>query len=307
MRRTTALLIAMGLTLGACAAADGGEASTETMQASGEEALLQPENAAIDSDTAAEDRSTTFDFDAATDRQVIRRASLELHATDTRATYEHIIDLVESAGGFLADASVLPTNGADEQPQISMTVRIPADRLNATMDAIKESVDEVASETQGAQDVTAEYVDLEARLTNLEALEVELRALLEEVRKQENADPEKLLRVFNEIADVRGQIEQIQGQINYLSDQTTLATLDIAVTQTPSTVPIVEDPWRPAEVAKDAVRQLVDGLQGVADTAIGFALYALPMLLITLGPLALIGLFVYRRFFRKAPPAPAGS
>lgn len=305
MRRTTALLIAMGLTLGACAG--GGEASTETMQASGEGALMQPEEAALDSGTTSNDGSVTLDLDVATDRKVIRQASLELHAADTRAAYEHIIDLVESTGGFLADANVLPTTGGDEQPQISMTVRIPADRLNATMDAIKESADEVVSETQGAQDVTAEYVDLEARLTNLEALEVELRALLEEVRKQENADPEKLLRVFNEISDVRGQIEQIQGQINYLSDKTTLATLDIAITQTPSAVPIVDDPWRPAEVAKDAVRQLVDGLQGVANTVIGFIFYALPMLLITLGPLALIGLFVYRRFFRKTPPAPASS
>jgi uncharacterized protein (DUF342 family) len=305
MRRTTALLIAMGLTLSACAA--GGEASTETMQASGEGALMQPEEAALDSEITSDDGSMTLDLDVATDRKVIRQASLELHAANTRAAYEHIIDLVESTGGFLADANVLPTTGGDEQPQISMTVRIPADRLNATMSAIKESVDEVVSETQGAKDVTAEYVDLEARLTNLKALEVELRALLEEVRKQENADPEKLLRVFNEISDVRGQIEQIQGQINYLSDKTSLATLDIAITQTPSAVPIVDDPWRPAEVAKDAVRQLVDGLQGVADTVIGFSLYGLPMLLITLGPLALIGLFVYRRFLRKTPPAPASS
>jgi uncharacterized protein (DUF342 family) len=305
MRRTTALLIAMGLTLSACAA--GGEASTETMQASGEGAVMQPEEAALDSEITSDDGSMTLDLEVATDRKVIRQASLELHAANTRAAYEHIIDLVESTGGFLADANVLPTTGGDEQPQISMTVRIPADRLNATMSAIKESVDEVVSETQGAKDVTAEYVDLEARLTNLKALEVELRALLEEVRKQENADPEKLLRVFNEISDVRGQIEQIQGQINYLSDKTSLATLDMAITQTPSAVPIVDEPWRPAEVAKDAVRQLVDGLQGVADTVIGFSLYALPMLLITLGPLALIGLFVYRRFFRRTPPAPASS
>jgi hypothetical protein len=305
MRRTTAFLIAMGLILSACAA--GGDGSTETMAASGGEGLVQPEETAMDSRAKPGDLSASLDVEVAADRQVIRRASLELHASDTRAAYEHIIDLVESTGGFLSDANVYPAAGDDEQPQISMTVRVPADQLNTTMDVIKDSSDEVVSETQGAQDVTAEYVDLQARLTNLRALEVELRALLTEVREQENADPEKLLQVFNEISDVRGQIEQIQGQINYLDDLTTLATLDIAITQTPSTVPIVDEPWRPAEAARDAVRQLVEGLQGVADTAIGFTLYGLPMLLITLGPLALIGLFVYRRWFRRHPPAPAGS
>ena len=52
--------------------------------------------------------------------------------------------------------------------------------------------------------MTDQFIDLEARLTNLEALEVELRALLAEVRQQRDADPDKLLRVYNEIAGVRG-------------------------------------------------------------------------------------------------------
>lgn len=303
MKRTTALLIAIGLALSACAAAEGGDEATElTMQRGSDGEVF--EEASMDLEAPGDDRTVTVDFAVAESRQVIRQASLELHAADTRAAYEHIVDLVESTGGFLANANVFPTNGDDEQPQISMTVRVPADQLNATMTAIKDSVDEVVSETQGAQDVTAQYVDLEARLTNLQALEVELRALLEEVRMQENADPEKLLRVFNEVSDVRGQIEQIQGQLNYLSDLTAMATLDIGMTQTPSTVPIVDDPWSPAEAARNAIRDLVDGLQGVANTAIGFTLYGLPMLLIILGPLALIGLFAYRRYFRRPRPTP---
>jgi len=306
MRRTIAVMIATGLTLSACAGDMGTDERAATMEMAGGGESMQPGEAPSEGAVFSDGESMTVALDVAEGRRVVRQASLELHAGDTRATYERVIDLVESVGGFLANANVYPTSGQDEQPQISMTVRIPADRLNAIMSAIEDSVDEVVSETQGASDVTAEYVDLEARLTNLKALEVELRALLEEVRKQENADPEKLLRVFDQISDTRGQIEQIQGQINYLSDLTALATLEIGISQTPSTVPIVNDPWRPAEVAKDAVRQLVDGLQGVADTAIGFALYGLPMLLIVLGPLTLIGMFAYRRWFRRPRPTPAG-
>jgi hypothetical protein len=301
MRRTTALLMALGLTLGACA---GTEASTETAVGSG--TLVETGGASGENEAPSDAANTRVDIELTNGRKVVRRASLELHAADTRDAYQQIIDLVESTGGFLADANVLPTTGKDEQPQISMTVRIPADRLNATITTIKDYVDEVVSETQSAQDVTAEYVDLEARLTNLEALEVELRALLEEVRKQENADPEKLLRVFNEISDTRGQIEQLQGQINHLTDLTAMSTLDIAITQTPATVPLAEEPWKPAEVAKDAVRQLVEGLQGVANATIGFALYGLPMLLIIVGPLALAGLLIYRRWFRRPRPTTSG-
>jgi len=245
-------------------------------------------------------RQAPADFDVAFNviegRKVIRNASLDLRAADTRAAFDQIVALVESAGGFVAQANVFPAEGEDDQPEVSLTVRIPADQLTTTMKAIKNLVNEVVSESQNAQDVTEAFVDLEARLTNLEALEVELRALLEEVRQQPNADPDKLLRVFNEISSVRGQIEQIQGQLNLLDDLTALATLDIRITQTPATAPIVEEPWAPAEAARQALRDLITALQGLTDGVIAFALFTLPMLLLTVGlPLA-VGYALYRRF-----------
>jgi hypothetical protein len=211
--------------------------------------------------------------------------------------------LTEAAGGFVADATVHPVDGEEGQPSVTMTLRIPASELSRTMTSIKGAVEKVVSESQGAQDVTEQYIDLEARLTNLEALEVELRALLTEVRQQPEADPDKLLRVFNEISSVRGQIEQIRGQLNYLDDVVDLATLSIGLTPTPAVVPIVEDTWEPVEVARDALRSLVTGLQGVAGWAIHFALFTLPMLLLTVGIPLLIGFVVYRQWRKRRPPA----
>ena len=308
MRRILVLLIAAALAVTACGAGDSGEASDTTAGDSGR----TEEMASDDGEEApgsGEGDEVRVDLDAA-DRRVIRMASLELRAADTRETFDGIVAVVESVGGFVAHANVFPTSGEDEQPMVSMTLRVPADQLNSTMTAIKDSVDDVVAESQGAEDVTEQFIDLEARLTNLEALETELRALLEEVRMQENADPQKILNVFNELSSVRGQIEQIQGQLNYLEDATTLATLEIQLTPTPAAVPIVEEPWSPAEATRDALRSLVNGLQGAADWVINFALYALPMLLITVGPLLVIGIFVYRRFFRRPPttgPTPVES
>jgi hypothetical protein len=257
---------------------------------------------AADGDGGGEE-AVAVDIELAQDRKVIRNADLQLEADDTRAALDRIVTLVEAAGGFVADAVVHPVEDPEDQPTASMTLRIPSAELTRVMNEIKDSVQKVVSESQSADDVTEEFIDLEARLTNLEALEVELRALLTEVRQQPDADPDKLLRVFNEVAAVRGQIEQIQGQLDYLANVVDLATLSIGLTPTPAVVPIVEDTWEPVTVARDALRSLVAGLQGVADWAISFALYTLPMLLILLGIPAVVGLYVYRQWRKRKPPA----
>lgn len=298
MRRILILMAVAALTLTACA----GDSIVET---TGELAGPGIESQGGEDAMAPAEGEVMVDFDVADDRQVIRRASMQLHATDTRAAFDEIVALVEASGGFVASANVAPTNGEDDQPAISMTLRVPESQLTDTMRAVKGTADEVVSENQSAEDVTEQFIDLEARLTNLEALEVELRALLTEVRARESADPDEILRVFNEVSSVRGQIEQLQGQLNYLSDLTALATLDVGITQTPSAAPLVDDPWSPAEATRTALGSLVEGLQGAADWAINFALYVLPMLLIVLGPLAIIGLFVYRRFVRRSHEDPA--
>ena len=51
--------------------------------------------------------------------------------------------------------------------------------------------------------------------------------------------------VFNEVARVRGEIELLQGQLNYLQDVVALATLTVHLAPTPEAVPIVEEEWAP--------------------------------------------------------------
>jgi hypothetical protein len=112
--------------------------------------------------------------------------------------------------------------------------------------------------------------------------------------------------VFTEISNVRGEIEQIQGQLNYLDDVVALASLSISLTPTPAAVPIVEDTWQPVEVARDALRNLVTGMQGAAEWAINFGLYTLPMLILTLGLPLLVGFIAYRQWRKRRPPTGPG-
>lgn len=246
-----------------------------------------------------------------TQRHVIRTVGLQLQSADTQATFDQIVQLTESYGGFVGSAQVSPSGVDGVGPEVSASLRIPVDSLSTAIREFKAKADRVVAESQNAQDVSEQVVDLEARLTNLEAFEVELRALLEEVRRQPDADPEKLLRVFNELSAVRGQIEQYQAQLNQLSELTTLATVNISITQTAAAVPLVQESWAPGEAIRDAVRNLVEALQAIGNWLINFVIYVLPVLLLVVGVPMLIGLFAYRKWWKdrtpKSPPAPADS
>lgn len=301
--KMTGFFLAMALILGACTGggeSDGGdfdEAGFATEVPSGE-----AEAPFYDGDDSS---NTRFAAIAATDRKVITNATLTLRADNTRDAYERIVTLVETAGGFVASANIQPSNGPDSQPYVDVTVRIPADSLNMVISSIERSVQEVVSSTRSSDDVTEAFIDLEARITNLEAYEAELRSLLEEVRRQPDADPEKLLRVFTELANVRGQIEQLQGQLNYLTDAIDMATLTVSVAPTPAAVPIVDEEWKPLDVARDAVRNLVAGLQSAANLVIGFVLYVLPLLLVALIIPGLAAFLGYRWWQRRRSAATA--
>ena len=308
MKRLTVVLGTLTLVLAACA----GDSVVETYSEigsglSGGATGLEGETPAgepVDDGATTASNLVYLDLAVLDDRKVIRNASLQLEADDTRDTYDEIVRITETAGGFVASAEVSPTNDG-QQPVIYVTVRIPAGELTDALNQFKDAATEVVAESQGAQDVTETYIDLEAQLTNLTALEVELRALLEEVRKQPDADPDKLLRVFTEISNTRGQIEQIQGQLNYLSDAVDLATATITIEPTPQAVPIVEESWTPADTARDASRTLVSGLQRLGDAAITFSIAVLPILVLVLVIPALIGYAVYRWWRSRRQDRPA--
>jgi hypothetical protein len=317
MKRLIVVMGALTLVLAAC----GGDSVVETFSELGsglssggsdgayDDLATDPTSAPgeeiVEDGVKTASNQVNLDIAVSDDRKVIRNASLQLEADDTRDTYDEIVRVTESVGGFVASAEVSPTDEG-QQPVIYVTVRIPASELTGALTKFKEASTEVISESQGAQDVTETYIDLEAQLTNLTALEVELRALLEEVRKQPDADPDKLLRVFTEISNTRGQIEQIQGQLNYLSDAVDLATAVVTVQPTPKAVPIVEESWTPAETVRDASRTLVAGLQDLGDTIITFSIAVLPMLLLIVVIPALILYGIYRWWRSRKEGFPGG-
>lgn len=228
------------------------------------------------------------------ERMIIRTAELSMIVSDTEPMLKAITTLVVSAGGYVADAKTWREN---EQLRARVTVRIPAEKLDSTLEAIKKLAVRIERESVGGKDVTEEFSDLNAQLVNLEATEKELRELLTEVR-QKTQKAEDVLQVYQELTKVRGEIERLKGRMQYLSNQTALATATLDLIPDVLAKPVVEPGWRPLETLRNAGRALVNTLKGLVDVVIWLAVYLLPLLIVIAIPIALFILLI-RRLARR--------
>lgn len=235
-------------------------------------------------------------------RKVIANANIELVVADTEAAVEEIKSLARDVGGFIANANLYRSNYGDSNLLSgSLTLRVPAERLEETLDRLSALAVEVRSENIDRQDVTDQYSDIEAQLRNLQATENELRELLAEVRARPNATPDDILAVYRSLTEIRGQIEQLQGRKNLLDNQIALSTITVNLIPDAASRPIVEEGWRPAVVSRNALRALVNTLEFLGTVAIWFGIYILPLAVLALIVLS-IAIVVLRgvfRFFRK--------
>jgi len=229
------------------------------------------------------------------ERMIVRTGSLAIVVEDTEETLEAIERLASDLGGYVSD---LQSWRQDDQMAATVTIRVLAASFDQARERIKDLAIEVESENASGQDVTEEYVDLEARLGNLEVAEEELRELLASAQET-HKDAESILAIYNEITNVRMQIEQIKGRMQYLENASELATLTITVTPEEIEEPVVEPGWEPLNQARDALRTLVNALKALANVLIWVALFFLPLAAILAVPFILIWLVWYLRRRRR--------
>jgi Domain of unknown function (DUF4349) len=227
-------------------------------------------------------------------RMIIRNANLSLVVRDAADVMRQATALVDAKGGYVADTHQWKER---EQVRATASLRVPATQLMPVLAAIRGMAIRVESESITAQDVSQEYADLGAQLRNLQAAETELRELLKTVRERTQKASE-IMEIYDEITKVRGQIDQIQARIQYLSQMTSLSTITLELVPDVLAAPVVEPGWQPVATVKNASRSLLNSLKGVVDVLIWVVLYVLPLGLIFVA-LALVVRAAWRRV-RKA-------
>lgn len=216
-------------------------------------------------------------------QKIIRNGSLTLRVDDASKRLEEARLIAEQNGGFVASANLNDRAGVKTA---YATLRIPTDKFRIVADSLKMLASTVFDESENGQDVTDQYVDLEARLKAAKAEEAQYMEILKDARTIEDT-----LNVTSRLGEVRSRIEQMEGQMRGLEDRTSYATLSVTMTEEAR----VEAPtrvWKPGETLKEAMRALVESLQGLADALIAFAVFFVGLVLPILIVLGLIAWFV---------------
>lgn len=225
-----------------------------------------------------------------TDRLIIRNGEINMEVDDTRQTSEAIKAIVgglSDGGAFVLSAKEYGST-VEGNPQINMTIRIPAEAFDNVMEQIAGMARNVLSRTESADDVTEEYYDLENRLDSLEAARQRLLDIME------NADTtEDLLQAEQQLTQRETEIESLKGRMKYLSQSSQLSRITITLQPYKLSQPI-DTSWKPLISMREALDDLIDGVKGFIDFLIYFIIAVAPWL-------ALFGYVIWQviKYFRR--------
>ncbi len=234
------------------------------------------------------------------ERIVIKNANLSIVVADPAFSMEAIAKMAEGMGGFVVSSNLYKTTtrAGVEVPVANVTVRVPADRLEAALDQIKGMVDnprvDILSEDVSGQDVTSEVTDLESRLRNLRAAETQLLEIMEMATESED-----VIAIFRELTSVREQIEVTEGQIKYFRESARLSAIYVNLQAKEALEPITIGRWEPGLEAQRAIQALLDGGKFLINALIWIVLFAIPILAIIALPIYLIVNFFRKRSQRR--------
>jgi hypothetical protein len=155
-------------------------------------------------------------------RKIIYNSDVKMVVDDLPKAEESLRQLLKKYEGFVAQSEFSGSTGSRRSGH--WRLRIPVESFDAFLtELIKLGIPEVNK--TDSQDVTDQFYDLEARIKNKKSEEESLRKLLE----QTTGKMEDILGVRRELNQVRGDIDQKEGQLRRLANLSSLTTVNVTL------------------------------------------------------------------------------
>lgn len=208
------------LLLGACS--NGGskkEASHDMAGGESSEAKTEVSKSSADEGTASPEKSDKKQS-IRDQRKVIYNADLRITVEKLQNAMETVRKMVEERGGYIVESN---TNiGEEGYEDGMMTVRVPMNGFRPFLQEVKDMSEGSPHENVRGEDVTEEYVDLSSRLKAKQQVRDRLESFMKEAERTED-----LLKISADLARVQEEIEQIEGRLNFLKNQSDYSTVTI--------------------------------------------------------------------------------
>src|SRR6266404_7086573 len=256
------------------------ESKKESLQ---REAVMQPVslNDAVKSDSIT----------AAMERKIIRDADLTMEVPSTTETQRKVSSIAESHGGFVVTSEAKQREASEPAKRtldIKLVVRVPSNQFGAALNEIEGLATNLTQRNVTGQDVTEEFIDLEARLKTQKALELQFLEIMRQANKVADA-----LEVQRQIADVRTEIEKLEGRKRFLENRASLSTITVNL-QTPTAIAVNTSGF--GRDIREAVADGVDVAIAIVLFLIRFVIVMIPIFILLILP----GDFITRYFLGRA-------
>ncbi len=230
----------------------------------------------------------------ATEPMIARTASVSLIVKDFEPVEATVKAIAQRHNGYIA--SLNTASPQDSARTLSARIQIPSAQLESAVTELKQ-LGRVDQETQSGEEVSKEFIDRAARLKNARATEQRLLDVL-----REHAGKVKdILDAEQEIARVRGEIEQMEADQRALQTRVDFATVQLSVQEEYQ----ASLQGRPPSTTTRLRNAAIQGYKTVVESVIGFgvwALQSLPALLLWGLILFLLARWMRKRFRRTAVP-----
>lgn len=194
------------------------------------------------------------------DKKIIKTASLKIEVPDFKKYNDIVYKTVKQQGGYIAQEE---QNLTTERNETVITIKVPVNHFESMMNEIPGTDTKIVERKINTDDVTAKVIDTKSRL---EAKKEMRQKYLEFLKQSKNM--KEVLEVQGEINSIQEEMEAAAGQINYLSHQSAMSTINLTFYQLlPGYKPgVVTEPTFIAKVAnafKSGAHLLADLFIGI--------------------------------------------
>ena len=231
---------------------------------------------------------------ALTERKIIRNADITIEVPSTPEAQHRVTSIAEAHGGFVVTSESRQRDNIDPSQRtldFKLIVRIPSNNFGAALDEIRKLASNVSEEKTTGEDVTEEFIDLEARVKTQKALELQFLEIMRQATKVADA-----LEVQRQLADVRTEIEKLEGRKHFLENRSSLATITVNI-QAPKPA-IATTPTGFRHSLSEAFSDSIDLASGLVLFFIRLAILMVPVLLFLGLPAVLVVRYAMRRMKR---------